>query len=906
MTFGLPQALLLIAPVALVLWWLGLPRGLAGVLRAVVAALLVLALARPIVDAPGGGRDVVLVIDRSRSMPAESDTRALELVQRLETKQGTRDRIAVVTFGREARIERPPIGGERFGQFQRAVDGDGSDLAAALEAADGLASDQRQARVLVLSDGLATGADPRPAARRLGERGIPIDFRSLQRDDQRGDAAVASLDVPAQVSEGEPFQFGATLQSDRARDVGYVLRRGGAVLARGRTSLRPGPNRLMFRDRLDQPGLAEYVLELEGHADAVSENDRARALVRVAGKPRVRVVRSDGRRSALVASLEAAGFDVTLTPAAPRTLEELDGLGALVLENVPASALGEQGLRVVTSWVRDAGGGLLMTGGRRAFGEGGYHRSALEEVLPVTMELREEQRRASIALGISMDRSGSMMATTPEGVTKMQLAAEGAVAALTLLSPGDEAAVWVVDTRPHVVFPLTKVEDGLSLDLVAAVRSEGGGIYVGEALRAAAAELLGSRKATRHLILFSDVSDSEEPDDYRETLARLRAKEITVSVIGLGTATDPDADLLREIADLGGGRLYFAETGTELPRLFSEETIVLARSAFVDGEIPLAPAPDLALLGGLDAALPVLGGYNLTYARPDASVALRTTDENTAPIVAFRQAGLGRTAVFLGEADGEFSGGLKRWNGHRELFSRLVRRVMHAGDDPRVLAKARREGHELHVTVEVDDSAAEALSDPSVTMLSADGSATPTAVSLRREDAHVLGARLPIGSTGSLFPIVQVGGRVLRVAPVTLPYAPEFEPRSAGEGRALLEELALLTGGQERVSVDAIYTAAGAAAGRRSIAPWLAALALVLLLAEVAVRRWLPGWTPRRRPAASETVSATTRRRPVPVTAAAPHAEPPPAAGEPQAPEKTPESAMQEALDRVRERKRRG
>lgn len=894
MTFASPQALLLLVPIALLLWRFGLPSNVSAWMRGAALLLLTVALAQPLVRIGGGGRDLVVVVDRSRSMPSGSDQRALEMLRLLDTKRGADDRVGVVSFGRQARIERLPSP-DPFGGFQREVSGDGSDLAGALDAAGDLLSPGREGRVLLVSDGLSTSGDARAAARRLAERGIPVDFRHLARTGDGADAAVASLDVPSRVSEGEPFQFSATVTSTSAREVGWTLRRGSVLLARGRSTLQPGANRLTFRDRLERPGLADYTLELDS-SDAVPENDRARAVTRVAGSQRVLVVRSDGAQSGLVRALSSSDLQVEVTSAPPRTLEALEGVGVVVLENVPASALGEQGLQVLARFVRDMGGGLLMTGGRRSFGEGGYHRSALDELLPVSMELRDEQRKASLALGIAMDRSGSMSVTTSDGRPKMQLAAEGAVAALQLLMKGDEAAVWVVDTRVHTIFPLTPVEHGLSLDLVASVRSEGGGIYVGEALRAAADELERSKKATRHLILFSDASDSEEPADYRDTLDRMRRNRITVSVIGLGSATDPDAPLLEEIAQRGGGRVYFAQSAQELPRLFSEETIVLARAAFVDEPVPTAQAPDLALLGaGAVTSTPRLGGYNLTWVRPRASVALRTQDENEAPIVAFWPVGLGQTAVFAAEADGEFSGELRTWDGYRGLFTRLVRRLMPSSRADGVLTKTRRDGHELVVTVETD----EPVSSASASLVAGDGSLDTTSRALRWEDAHRLTARFPLEQSGSFFPVIQLDGRTLRAAPATLPYAPEFEPRDPADGRRLLEDVARLSGGAERLSLESVFTAPGSAPARRSLSPWLVAAALLLALAEVATRRlgWHPSWPalpalPRRR-ASSAPARTAAPSAPTPAVAAEPDSSPPPS------------DDVRSALEQARERARR-
>jgi Mg-chelatase subunit ChlD len=69
----------------------------------------------PIASIGGKGVDVVVVVDVSRSMPAESRSRALEIIRLLEERRDDGDRIGVVIFGRDARVERLLEEHSRFG-----------------------------------------------------------------------------------------------------------------------------------------------------------------------------------------------------------------------------------------------------------------------------------------------------------------------------------------------------------------------------------------------------------------------------------------------------------------------------------------------------------------------------------------------------------------------------------------------------------------------------------------------------------------------------------------------------------------------------------------------------------------------------------------------------------------------
>src|SRR5207244_9130330 len=70
----------------------------------------------------------------------------------------------------------------------------------------------------------------------------------------------------------------------------------------------------------------------------------------------------------------------------------LDGLAqfsGVVIENVQADKITARGMEAISAWVTETGAGMMMTGGKHAYGPGGYFKSPLEAVMPVSMELRQ-------------------------------------------------------------------------------------------------------------------------------------------------------------------------------------------------------------------------------------------------------------------------------------------------------------------------------------------------------------------------------------------------------------------------------------------------------------------------------------------------------------------------------------
>lgn len=864
-----PELLLLAIPALALLWRARDGHPATTSLRALGALSLVAALAGPYLRGRAEGRDVVLVVDRSRSMPAGSDERALELIALAEETRGPDDRVHVVTFGAEARVERAGATGARFEGFRRDLDADGSALADALEAGLELIGAGRGALV-VLSDGEAQGRDPLEVARRAAARGARIDVRDLGRP-AVSDVSLERVALPGEIAAGEPFQFDVWVRADRRVEREFALTRDGTELLRVRRTIEPGLQRFTLRDVVGAAGVATYDVALlpsddpAADEDRVPENDRARGATLVTGPRAVLVLNEDGAEDTLSATLRASGLavDVRTPEAAALDAVVLTRYRAVVLENVAASRLGRRAMDALATWTREHGGGLLMTGGRAAFGAGGYHRSPLDDVLPVSTELRQEHRKLSIAMAVALDRSGSMAAPVAGG-TKMDLANAGAVAVIELLTPNDALAVIAVDSAAHVIQALTPVEDpGSLVAKVRRIRSEGGGIFTHTALRAAAHELERAEQQTRHIVLFADAADAEEHEGCDVLIRALRKKDTTLSVIALGTEQDSDAVFLKQCAELGGGRAYFTTDPADLPRLFAMDTLTVSRSTFVEEPTGTRSLTGLLGMGAFDGgAFPTLAGYNLCYLRPEATAGVITTDEYAAPVVAFWQRGLGRAAALTAQIGGTHGGALVAWPRFPEFAVTLTRWL--AGNEPpaEYFAATRREGRDAVITVEVDPEAA--LPSDASRLVARFGSddGDRREVALTRVDRNLFEARLPLDREGMLVGTVDLGdGRALPLAPLTLAYSPEYERGADPErGPRLLRQLAELTGGRLDPSAQQLFEGPRGARMWRLVTRELALLGLLAVLLEIAGRR-LQLWQSVRVPRALVALPGRVRAR---------------------------------------------
>ncbi len=841
-----PIWLVLAIPLAISLWIWPQPSKLLQTLRITAIILVVLAMCRLAIRLPSRAGTIVVVADRSLSMPENAATRQKETIDLLQHAMKTDDRLAVVSFGEKPVIDRSPQTGE-FSGFIGQVGRDGSDLGKALETAVSLIPPEGGARILVLSDGRWTGKDPAAVAVRAAARGIAIDYRTMERP-SANDVAIQSIDAPSNVTPGASFMVTAWVRSPVGQEVSYQLLRGNTRIASGKRTMRTGLNRLTFRDQAADPGAVKYTLTVSSKQnDPIPENNQAKMLVGVEGpKPILCVTPTE--TSALVTLLKAGRLQIKARQSdqCNWALEDLAAYSAVLIENVPAQKIGVHAMENIAAWVSETGTGLVMTGGRRSYGPGGYFRSPLEPIMPVSMELRAEHRKFKLAIVVAVDRSGSMAVSVGGGKTKMDLANLATAEVLDMLSDMDEFGVIAIDSSPHVIADLRTVDQNRQLrSKILRTQSMGGGIFVYTALKAAAEMLMSAEAGTRHIILFSDAQDSEEPGKYRELLAECRKADITVSVIGLGSRSDRDADFLVDIAKRGDGRCFFTTDATELPRLFAQDTFVVARSTFIDEPTPFKTTGAMISLTGQSFKNPPnLGGYNLCYIRPKANLAAITTDEYAAPVVAAWQAGSGRVVAYTGEADGKFTGPVANWDKVGDFLASQARWA--AGDaeslPENMLLTQNVEKGICYVTLHLDPERESTpfTTLPKITILRAIPGQKPavTKSTLQWTSADTLAVEVPLHGDQTVLSkvdIASIGKRTL--PPVCLPYSPEFKPTDGDQAILQLETLARTTGGKERIDLAAAWHDLPRTPRFIEIGRYMLLVAIVILLVEILERR---------------------------------------------------------------------
>lgn len=774
------------------------------------AVLALLAIARPVLPIGDDAGLVVAVVDRSASLDEAARKEQSKLLKALSESRPSDAKLAVVAFGADSAIEQLPSAAP-FAGFEQEVREDGSDLTAALARADALADTSDDARVVVVSDGLVA----------LDERlrlkhGVDT---YLQSRESKADLAISRLDAPSPVAKRSVVPITAWVETDVASTNSYILYSSTNVVASGRAVFKPGLTPLAFRDTVKNAGLVRYTLLITpSEGDMRPENNRATAVVKVEGS-RPLLWLADKTPSSAAASARASGLDVREFRADtfPQSLAALQDYAGVILENVPAKRFGTTFQRELASYVEDFGRGLAMTGGETSFGPGGWYKSPVEDILPVSLELRNDHRKYTTAIAIVMDRSGSMAAQLSNGKTKMDMANLGAAGAIDMLTAADEVSVIAVDSKPHLILALTDGESAKAqTEKVRRIESMGGGIFVEEGLMAALRELDKSKSPNKHIMLFADAADAEEPGNYRSYLSKAFDAGITVSVIALGSERDCDAALLKDIASVGGGECFFESNANEIPRLFMQDTYLSLKEAMVKEPAPIAVTS--AMRGLSDSFRPserTVGGYDRVYMREGAECAIHTTDAEDAPILAFHRAGLGRTLAFTGELSGEYASPLMTSESGGELLAAIARWTL--GDDGVDRGGFFFEQKFVPGGVKISAIADEENPDAAVSRSglqlllvreSPSLGIVRETTTLEWEDSDALSSVIPLSGDETLYAVAILGdGSPCVLPPICLPYSAEHRRmRDPLVGKRTLARLAERTGGRVLEAADDLWS----------------------------------------------------------------------------------------------------
>jgi uncharacterized membrane protein len=663
-------------------------RIMSVLLRVAFIGLLALGLARLATTSTQEKVCTVFMVDVSESVPDESLMDARAEIQKALDGRPKDDLVRVITFSRRpvvvpledtatqapelVRHESldPPTDKALAGK-RRGLDA-GTDLSAALQLAYGLYPAGYLRRAVVLSDGVQTDGDLLAEANRAHEFGVKVFMHPYTRP-VPGEVALRDLRVPDKVRVGEPFDLHANVFSSRAQKLKATLKQGEAINGLDGVKfvdVKPGDNDVTFKSVVRVAGEVTYALDLmDIPEDRFKENNRYAVSVAVPGKPAVLYVEGDPRRATYLASaLSAQEFDVDVRSPRelPSSLRELERYDFVILSDAPAEAVSLTQQDAIEAYVRDLGGGFLFAGGEAGYGLGGWYHSTIERILPVRMDSEKRRDEPGVAMELIIDRSGSMSGQP------LEMAKAAAKATADTLSGDDLIEVIAFDSSPQKVVKMSAAKYRARIQNDIARINAGGGTDIRPALDAGYQSLTVTRARRKHIIL---LTDGQAPEGgIRETTQAAVAEGITVSTVGLGGGVDEN--LLRMVADVGGGRFYKVLDPTQLPRVFTRETEMVSRSAAVEEYFQPRVVAPADFLRGIDMlSCPYLHGYVATKMKPPPAQEILQSEIGE-PIMARWHVGLGWSVAWTSDVKNLWGVEWIKWPLYGQFWGQFVREHM--------------------------------------------------------------------------------------------------------------------------------------------------------------------------------------------------------------------------------------
>ncbi len=416
-------------------------------LRLTLVAILAFWLVRPLLIIESDDQSdavLYLVTDASASMQTEDGpggiTRRQALIELLKKAESSLDDLGqqVEIRVREMARELSPA---EIGALSTTAEGSMTAIGHNLEQLANEATREKIAAVIMASDfkQAATGkldADPLRAARLLGKQHAPIYavlFGSSEVTSTSLDVAVSELDVPQDV-----FLRNVVPIRIRMKALGALGRKVRLkVLVEDRTGLVAGQSGPMKAIPADRNNVTVKLHKVESTADDVTID--LQFVPQVAGEMKIAVeaevlpgeVRPTNNRVETVIRVRSGGIRVAYFDRLRPEFKWLKSINvssriqldakwlkggifanrnqfddewfvpgnydAFIIGDVPAEIFGPERLQKLATCI-DQGAGLMMTGGTKSFGAGGYQKTPLADLLPVVMSGRDPQLKDAVKM----------------------------------------------------------------------------------------------------------------------------------------------------------------------------------------------------------------------------------------------------------------------------------------------------------------------------------------------------------------------------------------------------------------------------------------------------------------------------------------------------------------------------
>jgi Ca-activated chloride channel family protein len=724
-----------------------------------------------------------------------------------------------------------------FSALQKAYAGLDLEQTNLAEAYQSLQRMYKPRQIVLASDGFETRGDIREVLGKQLEQGaalhpiFPTTGASIQ-----GSVRIAMVHAPLKTQQQSTVPVRVTLENSGSADAVVILEvlQGESSLMRKAVRVPKLSEQVVLAQSLPmQGGISEFKAQLITQKTEEPFSIR-RAFTTSDSRERIALLSGsldDSRYLKQVLENQAYQIESRVGSSAS-SIDNFSGFSAVVLNNISYDQLGAAAAQRLINAVK-SGTGLIMVGGERSFGNGGYRGTPLEQALPVELLAPErKEKRLNLAVMLVIDKSRSM-----DSDNKMDYAKEAARTFITSLKDEDYVGVIAFDASPFIVVRL-----GLLSEIREMARDRIGRIFpTGStqpltAIDEARRSLLRVAAGRKHMLFLTDGQIENAGPHYLELIKQMHLMGITSSMVMLGP--EGDGGFLRSLADRGGGTYYQTNDPRALPRIFLNDVKVLSNEPAAAKDrlytAKITNPSDTLSQGG---PFPTLSGIVDTALKPNAHGALSAqSEENTRPLVAHWRYGSGTVVAFTSDANGRWSSQWVSWDGFHSYWNRLLTFIRSEAAQ----APGERITADLNYYVKGGELIAEYSTYDDSTKLSE----VQYLISGQKQGSATLEQVKPGLYRGSLGPAKSGRYDITGVAgnQRTLTHAFELdeslftEQTGRGLNQAHLSAIARLSGGMLNPSTSLLAYGLDTATEKVDLSSWLIALALIIALLEILLR----------------------------------------------------------------------
>ena len=801
------------------------------VIRAILFLILILALSGFSLKFTGKSTTTIYLLDVSDSV-RDSRQDIITFVNESVKNKKKNDNVGVIAFGEDTRVEQFVSENLAFSKFQTDVNTGATNLEDAVKLAISQLPEDSAGRIVLITDGNENEGSLKSVAPDIISSGCAFEIKKIE-ENISDEVYVSDLSIPTQAGIGEKFNIEVEVESNVACDAKVKLYAGRTLKGEQDVHLQKGTNQLIFSDTQSDEGLKTYKVVVESEKDTITVNNEFASYTNIETTlPLLVVEGSEGNAKNYKKILESidVGYDTVTPGTVPVDMPSLMQYSAVVLVDVYEADLREGFLDILNEYVKNNGGGLIITGGSSSYAVGGYRDTLLEEMAPVYMDINGENEIPTMAMAMVIDHSGSM--DDHMGVeTCLDLAKKSAAAAVDYLRPEDFVEVIAFDDAYSRVVPLQNVEDPEKIQQMIFSIPSGGGTSIYPALEAAVKDINNCDAMIKHIILLTDGQDNNT--GYDSLLRIINNAGITLSCVAVGSGCNDQ--LLSDLATQGNGRIFYSDDTTDLPRIFAQE-VFLASNTYLVNEVftPEVTSNDKIIRDVVKDGMPQLYGYVATM-KKERSIDLLESFQHD-PILSYWQYGLGKTVAWTSDVSGEWSAEYSSWDNTPLLWHNIIKLVSEDNGMEGTYANVEQNGNKATITYTTEEYSA----DTKVIAIVYDEEGNPKEVELDPKKPGVYEAQVDTKDTGIYTINVQQKDKGEIVSSINtaaiMQYSLEyrFYPENT-----LLDEFAASTGGIFIENPDEVFKYSPEfVKARFNLWIPLLIIAALLFLYDIAVRRF--------------------------------------------------------------------